>query len=193
MSGEEIDPRAAASSLSDVARVERRTREAVRYFGASYFLFWWGGLSTIGYLLGHFRPMGAALGWQLVILLGVAGSIAIRYLRRRRGKAPAPAGDMRMIYAQLVLVAFGVLWIQLFGFFTYRALDAFWPMLFMLGFVLFGLWVGRVFIAIGLIVTALTVAGYLWSGPWFGLWMAAVNGGGLIAGGILLRRIGVER
>lgn len=186
-----IDHENAAASLSDVARVEQRTKEALRYAGASIFLFWWGGLTTIGYLLGYFHPIGSSNGWRIVMALGVVGSIAIRLWRRRRGKGGA--SDLRMIYAMLVVILFGALWIQLFGAFDYRALDAFWPMMFMMGFILFGLWVGRVFVVIGLAVTALTVVGFLWSGPWFDLWMAAVNGGGLIAGGILLRRIGLPR
>jgi hypothetical protein len=186
-----LDPESAASSLSDVARVEQRTREAARYAGASIYLFWWGGLSTIGYLQGFFRPFGSAVGWQIVMALGIAGSIVIHILRRRSGRTGS--GDRRMMYAQLVLVAFGVLWIQLFHIVDYRVLDAFWPTLFMLGFILMGLWIGRVFIVIGLIVTALTAAGYLWSGSWYGLWMAVVNGGGLIAGGVFLRRIGLGR
>jgi len=93
----------------------------------------------------------------------------------------------------VVLLGFGALWLNLFFTFDGRGLAAFWPTLFMLGFVIGGLWVGRVFIAIGLIVTALTVAGYLWSGHWFELWMAVVNGGGLITGGWFLRRMGLAR
>jgi hypothetical protein len=186
-----LDPKSAAAALSDVARAERRTKEAARYAGASIFLFWWGGITTFGYLFGFFRPIDAGNGWRVVMALGVVGSIAISYLSRRKlGGGFTDAH--RMILAQLALILFGALWIQLFGFFDYRALDAFWPTLFMLGYVLLGLWLGRVFVAIGLIVTALTVAGYLWSGPWFGLWMAVVNGGGLIAGGVFLRRIGLK-
>ena len=48
-----------------------------------------------------------------------------------------------------------------------------------------GLRLGRFFIYLGITVTALTVAGYLWSDDRYPLWLAAVVGGGL-----WLRRLG---
>ena len=52
-----------------------------------------------------------------------------------------------------------------------------------------GLWFGRAFVAIGLGITALTLIGYFFvAGAAFLLWMAAVNGGGLILGGSWMRR-----
>lgn len=185
-----IDPENAALSLTDVSRIERRTREALRYGGASAFLFLWGALTTFGYLFGYFDPKDAHAAWTIILPLGAASSFAIGYWRRR---ARGGQADQKMLFAQLVLMGFGTLWSQLFGSFDFRGLDAFWPTLFMMGFILSGLWVGRFFIVVGLIVTALTIVGFLWSGPWLGLWMAVVNGGGLIAGGIWLRRIGVSR
>jgi hypothetical protein len=46
-----------------------------------------------------------------------------------------------------------------------------------------GLWVGAAFFPIGLGITALTLVGYFFVGAWFDLWMAVVNGGGLVLGG----------
>ncbi len=51
-----------------------------------------------------------------------------------------------------------------------------------------GLWFGYAFIAIGLAITALTLVGYFFIGAAFPLWMAFVNGGGLILGGLWMRR-----
>ena len=51
-----------------------------------------------------------------------------------------------------------------------------------------GLWVGAAFVAIGLGITALTLVGYFFVGAWFDLWMAVVNGGGLVLGGLWMRR-----
>ena len=44
------------------------------------------------------------------------------------------------------------------------------------------------FSAIGLGLTALILAGYLWSGAAFPLWLAAVSGGGFILCGLWMRR-----
>ena len=47
---------------------------------------------------------------------------------------------------------------------------------------------GYAFVAIGLSIIALTLAGYFLAGDWFDLWMAFVNGGGLMLGGLWMRR-----
>jgi hypothetical protein len=52
-----------------------------------------------------------------------------------------------------------------------------------------GLWFGYAFIGIGLLVSALTLVGYFYAGNAFDLWMAFVNGGGLILGGLWMRRV----
>jgi len=59
----------------------------------------------------------------------------------------------------------------------------------MLFYCLAGLWFGRAFIVIGLAITVLTLIGYLFiTGGMFLLWMAAVNGGGLVLSGLWMRR-----
>jgi hypothetical protein len=52
-----------------------------------------------------------------------------------------------------------------------------------------GLWVDYAFVVIGVGLTMLTLIGYFYiGGPAFLLWMALVNGGGLILGGLWMRR-----
>jgi hypothetical protein len=52
-----------------------------------------------------------------------------------------------------------------------------------------GLWIGPAFVVIGLSITALTLVGYYaFASAWFDLWMAVVNGGGLMLGGLWMRR-----
>ncbi len=71
-----------------------------------------------------------------------------------------------------------------------RELGAFWPIYFMLFYCIAGLWFGRAFIIIGIAIIVLTLIGYfLIDGGAFLLWMAAVNGGGLILAGLWMRRI----
>ncbi|WP_431201211.1 hypothetical protein ACQ86E_18540 [Bradyrhizobium betae] len=52
-----------------------------------------------------------------------------------------------------------------------------------------GLWLGTAFVAIGVVITAPTLIGFFFVGEAFPLWMAFVNGGGLILGGLWMRRI----
>ena len=68
-------------------------------------------------------------------------------------------------------------------------MGAFWPLYFMMFYCIAGLWFGTIFIVIGLAMTALTLVGYFFVGAAFLLWMAVVNGGGLILGGLWMRRI----
>jgi hypothetical protein len=67
-------------------------------------------------------------------------------------------------------------------------MNAFWATFFMLPYTMAGLWLGWAFVAIGLGISALTLIGYYWSGPYFELWMAVVDGGGLVLGGLWMRR-----
>jgi hypothetical protein len=99
---------------------------------------------------------------------------------------------LQLLAALLATFVFGLLVVVVLGPFGARALNAFWALLFLLGYVLAGIWVGRCFIACGCTVAALTVAGYFRTGPWFALWMAVVDGGALMLGGWWLRRAGAR-
>jgi len=69
-----------------------------------------------------------------------------------------------------------------------RQVDAFWPIYSMLFYSIAGLWFGHAFVAIGLGITVLTLIGYFYIGDAFPLWMAFSNGGGLLLGGLWMRR-----
>jgi hypothetical protein len=188
-----LRPDDAAASLSEIAAVERRTRETIGYARSSAALILWGVLLVIGYAGTEFAPAYARTGWLALICAGFAGTLAISY-RRARGR---PAGhstgsrwDRPLLLAMFILYGYGWIFVTMLWPLTARQLAAFWPNLFMLGFVIAGLWLGPFFILLGLSVSALTVLGYFWSGAWFQLWMAAAGGGGLIVGGLWLRRLG---
>jgi hypothetical protein len=181
-----LDRDEAAASLSDIASVERRTRETVVYARSSTILILWGVLCVLGYVFQYVDPHDARSAWIAAGVLGVTGTFAAGQWRRgseRRSLAQP------MFYAQLALIGYGLVLLVLLWPVDARQLSAFWPTLIMLGFVLMGLWLGRFFILCGLAVTALTLVGYFWSGAWFPLWMAVIDGGGLLAGGLWLRRL----
>ena len=181
-----LDRDQAAASLSDIASVERRTREAVAYARSSTILILWGVLCVLGYVFQYFQPHEAQPGWIAVAVAGFVGTFISGHWRRSQRSSTI---GQPLLYAQLAFVGYGLVLLVLLWPVAPRQLSAFWPTLIMLGFVLMGLWLGRFFILCGLTVTALTIAGYFWSGAWFPLWMAAVNGGGLLLGGLWLRRL----
>lgn len=115
---------------------------------------------------------------------GIAGSFFIGKVdHARRG---VRTFDLRMLAAFALFVAFGMFcsWV---GYFTPRQLGTFWPIYFMQVYTIAGLWAGYAFVAIGLGITALTLIGYFFAGDWFDLWMAFVDGGGLMLGDLWMR------
>jgi hypothetical protein len=93
-----------------------------------------------------------------------------------------------MLVAFLLFIVFGIFVSVWLGHFTPRQLGAFWPIYFMMVYTIAGLWVGYAFVAIGLGIAALTLIGYFFLGSAFDLWMAFVDGGGLVLGGLWMRR-----
>jgi hypothetical protein len=179
-----IDPREAASALSDIDDIVSRVRQSRIYGFASMMLIAWGALTFAGYLVTWLSPRNAFYGWAAVYVVGIAASIAISVSDRMRSGVRTL--DYRMLAASLLFVAFGIFCCWL-GHFGPRQLGTFWPIYFMLVYTIAGLWVGQAFVAIGLGIIALTLVGYFLIGE-FDLWMAFVNGGGLILGGLWMRR-----
>jgi hypothetical protein len=181
-----IDPRQAASALSDIEQIVRRVRQSTIYNLASLMLIMWGALIFAGNIATDLWPRQGGYIWIAVNVLGCAGSLAVGAFESRRMRVRG--FDLRMVAAFVLLFAFGILWSIALGHFTPRQLGAFWPTYFMMVYTIVGLWVGSAFVAIGLGVTVLTVIGYFFSGEAFNLWMAVANGGGLILGGLWMRR-----
>ena len=181
-----IDSKQAAAALSDIEDVVRRVRQSQTYNVASLIMVWWGVLVCAGNVATYLWPRYAAYVWPAVNVAGVGGMAVISALVQVR--TGMRAVDARVIAAYLIFYAFGYFSSQVLGNFGWRELGAFWPIYFMLFYVLAGLWFGRAFVALGLGVTALTLIGYFYvPGAAFLLWMAVVNGLGLVVGGLWMR------
>jgi hypothetical protein len=176
----------AASALSDIDSIVHRVRQSQIYQVASLMLILWGALVFAGNIASFLWPRAAGYIWIAVNATGVVGSLAVGACTSRR--LSLPSFDFRMVAAFLLFFAFGILWSISLGHFTPRQLGVFWPTYFMMIYTIVGLWVGTAFVAIGFGITALTMIGYFFSGDLFDLWMAVVNGGGLILGGLWMRR-----
>jgi len=181
-----IDSHQASSALADITDIARRVRQSRLYQHASSMLMLWGALTFVGYLLTFGMPSFAGYGWVVVFIAGVAGSVLIGALSRRR--AGVNTFDARATAAIVVFIAFGAIWSIGVGQFTPRQLSAFWTTYFMLPYIMIGLWLGSALVVIGTAIITLTLIGYFYAGPWFPLWMALVNGGGLLLSGFWMRR-----
>jgi hypothetical protein len=182
----DIDPGEAASALSDIDDVVRRVRQSRIYNIASLITILWGVLTFAGDVVTYLSPRYANYVWLAFYVAGILGSFAISALNYPRTRVRS--FDLRMLLAFLLFVAFGIFCVSVLGHFTPRQAETFWPIYFMLMYCMAGLWFGYAFMAIGLAVTALTLVGYFYISAGFPLWMAFVNGGGLIVGGLWMRR-----
>ena len=180
-----IDPKEAASALSDIDDIVGRVRQSRIYGFASLMFILWGALTFAGYLVTWASPRNAFYGWAAVYVAGTAGSIALSASDRIRSGVRTL--DYRTLAAFVLFVAFGLFCCRL-GHFGPRQLGAFWTMYYALVYTITGLWAGRTFVAIGLSIIGLTLIGYFFIVGAFDLWMAFVNGGGLILGGLWMRR-----
>lgn len=181
-----IDRREARSALADIAEIGARVRQSLFYRRASAMLILWGALTFAGYVFSFFSPSQARYVWVGIMILGLCGSVVIGFVTAKR--QGVNSFNARLLAAFVVFIAFGFVWSVALGQFNGRQLGAFWTSYFMLPYILLGLWLGWAFVAIGLAVIALTFVGYFHAGDWFLLWMAFVNGIGLILGGLWMRR-----
>ena len=181
-----IDSNEASQTLADLNDIAERVRQSTIYNLASLMLIMWGGLVFSGNLISFFWPRGGNGIWLAIDVVGIAGSFAISALSYP--KTRTRTFDFRMLAAFVLLIAFGIFTSRWLGHFTPRQMGAFWTTYFMLFYTIVGLWFGAAFVVIGLGVTVLTLLGYFFSGGWFEPYMALVNGGGLILGGLWMRR-----
>jgi len=181
-----MDSKEAIAALDEIEAITRQVRQSKFYRIASMMLVLWGMLTALGNIITFIAPVWAKLAWTGVYVCGIAGTIVAAGWQDSR---PATRTlDLRMLAAYLLFFAFGFLWTVGLVHLPPRLLGVFWPTYFMLAYAIAGLWFGIAFFVIGLAIAALTLVGYFWAGPWFELWMAVVNGGGLVLGGLWMRR-----
>jgi hypothetical protein len=180
-----IDKTEAAAALDDIAQIAQRVRQSLFYRVSSSVLMLWGVLVFGGYMVSFLAPRYAGATWIGIYVVGFAGTTALGGFHHVAG---TKSFDWRIAGTFILYVGFGYL--MSFGMFHLlpRQLSAFWPTYIMLAYSIAGLWLGPAFLVIGIATTALTVIGYFYVGPWFDLYMAFVNGVGLIIAGAWMRR-----
>jgi hypothetical protein len=181
-----IDRQQARAALADIDDVVHRVRQSRIYDLNSRIMVLWGVLAFAGNIATWLWPRYGGSIWIAVDVTGVAGMFAISVANY--GRTRVRSFDLRVLAVFLLFFAFGHFCADVLGHFTPRQQGTFWPIYFMLFYSIAGLWFGYAFIAIGLGITALTLIGYYCIGEAFPLWMAFVNGGGLILGGLWMRR-----
>ena len=181
-----IDSQQASEALADINDIVRRVRQSRIYYLNSLIMVLWGLLVLAGNIATWLWPRYGGYIWITVDIAGVIGLFVISVFTYSR--MGVRTFDVRMLVTFLLFFAFGYFCSNVLGHFTPRQQGTFWPIYFMLFYTIAGLWVGYAFVAIGTGITVLTLIGYFYIGEAFPLWMALVNGGGLIFGGLWMRR-----
>jgi hypothetical protein len=181
-----IGSKEASESLAEINDIVQRVRQSRIYYLNSLIMVLWGVLVFAGNIATWLWPRYGGYIWITVDIAGVLGLFAISVFTYSR--MGVRTFDVRTLVMFLLFFAFGYFCSNVLGHFTPRQQGTFWPIYFMLFYMIAGLWVGYAFVAIGAGITVLTLIGYFYIGEAFPLWMAFVNGGGLILGGLWMRR-----
>jgi hypothetical protein len=182
-----IDSHQASAAINDINEVVRRVRQSQIYQIASLIITIWGVLVFAAYIANYIWPRQGYAIWTIANLGGLAISVAVGFvINLRSGARNFP---IRSLITYLLIGAFGAFCSIVLGHFGPRQMIVFWALYGMLFYAIAGLWFGYAFIVIAVCTTALTLIGYYYIGAAFLLWMAVVHGGGLVLGGLWMRRI----
>jgi cbb3-type cytochrome oxidase subunit 3 len=185
----------AAEALRDIAQTDRRTRVSGAYHVASPHLILWGLIWAAGYAGSGFTPPEKwGLVWLPLILVGVVGAI----LLGRRGAAMGVGGASGAAGFSVGKSMTLALAIGLFIGSVYFVFQPVSPLPYLvfpalitaLIYVLLGGLLGLPrYVAIGAIMFLVTMVGFIYAKPFLPFWIAAAGGGGLVLGGLWMRKV----
>ena len=181
-----IESREAAAASDDIEQISRRVRQSTTYRLSGLLIIMWGVLVFAGNVTTWLSPPTAGYVWIAVYVAGTMGSFAVSAFDRAR--TGISSFDIRWLVALLLFFAFGFFCVECLAISRLANRERSGRSISCCFIRSSGLWVGSAFIAIGLGITALTLIGYFFIGEAFPLWMAFVNGGGLMLGGLWMRR-----
>jgi hypothetical protein len=181
-----LSPQEAAAALHDIEQTERQSSILRGYQHGAPHLVMWGVLWAVGYGLTGLWPACAPYVWAAVVPIGIVGGFVIE----RLGNADRKSFALRRYVAiSATLLAFFCAAFFVMAPVSGRQVGAFLPLFLAAAYVLIGIWRGLRYVAAGIAVAALTLAGFIYLGSYFPFWMAGVGGGALVLAGLWLRRV----
>lgn len=177
----------AADALQTVENTERLSATLHRYAAAAPYFFIWGLAWAAGYGLAAAQPDKRNLIWA-----GAVGAGALLSMLAGMRSAGATKRGASVGYALAIagsIAAFITVTTVVLAPMQPRQADALVPLLAAGLYVFAGIWGGPRFGLAGLVLAAVTVAGYFLAGNAFGYWMAAAGGGVLVLTGLWLRSV----
>lgn len=205
-----IGPEEARQMLGEVEDTTSRTKKMIAYGGGDILFVVWGIIWFIGGIGTHFIPVLTAGHPRSNLLNGilpaglwavlVGAGIIISYRVGRSSMPTRSPFEKSVGWLCWILYLFVSLWIYMLSpfikvrgpqeshlFWTHMgAIAATVPMF---AYVVFGLFLERYMVWIGLGVTALMVIGLYTFEPYFYIWFGVVGGGALVGTGLFVRNI----
>ena len=175
----------ASQALGEIDQARGRLREAITYGYAWPYLVIWGLAWMIGDLGTEIAPP------RLVEWIWPSTSVVYAFVQRRRSPYAAGRRDWRPMATAGTIMLFLVILT-----FVIEPLDAkrdhsVFGLFFGFAYIVQGLWLGWRLVALGALLTALTLFAFfalpLWGG--YLTFMGVVSGGALVVGGLWLRKL----
>jgi hypothetical protein len=184
----------ARAALADVERVAEHTRKTIAYGAAAPLMIVWGTIWLLGFIASQWEfGIRHRVVWSVLGVIGFGISIILRL--SRRGSPVKSPRTFLIVQSWLLLLVYTGLWAFLMargqsaggaGSLSEQqshALVAFVCTVPMFAYAVMGLWLGRFYLWLGLTVTAVALAGYLYLPGQFYLVMGVFGGGSFIAAG----------
>ncbi|MBO9707231.1 MAG: hypothetical protein J7521_03365 [Caulobacter sp.] len=181
----------AAAALSDIEQTTSRSHLSRGYLISGPILMTWGAIWVAGYLATGLKPEWSGAVWLPLDLIGVVASIVLAMRGRSAPGAGAGAAaglGWRSAIGALAVTAFIVVTFNLFRPVDPQAPVAYPGLICGLVYVIMGVWRMTRFAWIGAAMFVATLIGYRLFPDILPFWMAAVGGGGLMLGGLWMRR-----
>lgn len=176
----------AAATLKDIQKTQGRSFQAYGYQSAAPFLVLWGFIWLVGYGASDLLPRTANIVWPGLLVIGFIASWALG--RRGQTNTGSAAQGLRIMAMWLVAAVYLSAVVAVMKPTSSDQIGALIPLLIALVYGVMGIWMGMRFLIAGAAIAALTLGGFFLLRDHFGLWMAFVGGGTLIATGFWLKK-----
>ncbi len=178
----------AAEALKTATAAAGRSVAAAGYARTAPYLFVWGGVWVLANLAGLVGGLHRGLVWLALSTLGVVASVIISLRIRGPGGGGRRESVVRALLLALAIALFAMAMPIVLPGLTYMQVESLICLAVGAAYVVMGTFTGLRLSAVGMLVMLGAIAAHVWGGPIFFLWMALVGGGGLILGGLWLRR-----
>ena len=182
-----IEKKEAALALRDAERAAGRATVAAGYQDSSGYLILWGVVWALGNLASYFSLPWGGVVWPVLVVAGTVGSVALGVRSQRRADRPVNGGLMALLIA-LAFMSFSIGVSLIVGPRAFVQVEAIVCLAVGAVYIALGAATGLRIAAVGALVIAATIGGWLFAREQFHLWMALAGGGGLMLGGLWLRR-----